>query len=642
MSMALNKKSKLSLAKIFKEFKPKPQSNVLLFAKKYGMLSAENSSITGRFVPIKYQEDILVDGSNSNIETLVFMKSTRVGYTLMLKFIMAYHIVEDPCPQLCFFPNDNKAIEFSKEEFKPMMRDMPIVGDKIYKGRTENITKSKSYNGGFISFLGAQTPNSYASKTAKKVYGDEYDRAPHSVGDEGTPSALMRKRMESFWDGTLILGSTPTTGSGSKINKEFLQTDMMRRYVPCPECGHMQYLKMDNIVWDKELRQGVYTHLPNTAKLKCLGCNTKIDHKHKRNMDDDGQWRQTKTFFCCDEWQDPTITRNWHKLELDTTPVYQDTKGYSCCKICNEPADYNQESRFSRGYHINALYSFQPNTTWVNVAKMMIEAKNNSDLMRVFKNTWLGEIFEEKHVKISDHKLLSETIVMDKIPQEIEVIIMSVDTQNSWLQYTIRGWCKGETSYGLDQGKIEGDPVNISVWDSLFEIVQKTFEREDGKRMRPYWCFIDSGGQRTDHVRNFVQRPECKGICIAVKGQSWEAKNNDNRPYAQVSQNKALKMLLVLIATNKSKDLIYDRLQLNKGDAGYMYFNKNFDEEYFLQLTCEKKVFVKDKKGYMVQKYEAQRQRNEAIDLECYNLAAIKFLQSEGYIDLRIDNKNMI
>ena len=624
---------KLLIHETFQEFKPKPKTNVLEFAKKYGVLSAESSAVTGRFIPIKYQEDILFDGSNSDIDLLVFMKSTRVGFTTILKFIIAYHIVEDPCPQLVFQPNDTKAGDFSKKEIKPLLRDMKIVGDRIYRGREDNTLNYKSYPGGFISSLGGKTPNNYASATAKKIMGDEYDRFPDDVGNEGDPAELMEKRKESYWDGTVILGSTPTDET-SKINKQFHRTDMMFRFLPCPKCNHFQILEFKNILWEKEVRQGVHTELTSTARLKCTNCNELIDHSNKRKMDNFGQWRQTQKFFCCDEWQDPISNNNWKKLTLDSK---HDNKGYACCNTCNQPAEYNRREKRKRGYHINALYSFQPNTTWETVAEKFIEARGNDELMKVFKNTWLGEIFEEKKIKISESKLLREREDYTKVPQSVEVLIMSVDTQDTWLQYTIRGWGKGETSYGIAQGKIYGETTNKQSWDELYRLSKITYEREDGRMFAPYWTFIDSGGHRTQYVYDFVSRPECQGRYWAIKGESWENKDNDVRPIAQLSKNKDMPVPLILIAVNKSKDIIYERLsKKQKGDYGYMYFNDNFDEDYFLQLTAEKKVFKKNAKGYLEQTYIKERARNEAIDLEVYNLAAVKLLQSEGLIDFSV------
>lgn len=636
----LSEKEEKLILNVFSEFKPKPKSNVLDFSKKHGRLSAESSAVTGRFVPTAYQEDILFDGSNPNIELLVWIKSTRVGYTTCVKFMMAYHISEDPCPQLIFQPNDGKANEFSKKEIKPLLRDMPVVGERIYKNREDNNLNYKAYPGGFVSSLGGKTANNYASATAKKVFGDEYDRFPDDVDKEGDPGDLMEKRFESYWDGCMILGSTPTTEEHSKIKKRFNTTDMMFRFVPCPCCGYFQIIFFHNLQWEKEIQEGVYVELPETTKLKCTNpeCGEMIDHKNKKQMDNNGQWRQTQKFYCCEEWQDPNQTREWRELGLDSDSEHIDKKGYAVCCKCHKPASYNLKERRKRGYHIWSGYSFQPNTTWSKISEKFIEAKGNEEKMKTFKNTWLGETFATKKIKISESKLLKAREDYKKLPQDVEVLIMSVDTQNDRLEYLVRGWSKGETSYGITKGIVMGDPMNNFVWDKLYEIAEITYEREDGKTFKPYWIFIDSGGQRTSYVYDFVSRPKCQGTFWAIKGETWENKENDVRPFAQLSKNSDLPVPLILVATNRCKDLVYERLQLKKGDHAYMYYNKNFDEEYFLQLTAEKKIFKKNKKGYLEPTYVNERtnHRNEAIDLETYNVAAVKLLQQEDFIDFSV------
>ena len=67
-----------------------------------------------------------------------------------------------------------------------------------------------------------------------------------------------------------------------------------------------------------------------------------------------------------------------------------------------------------------------------------------------------------------------------------------------------------------------------------------------------------------------------------------------------------------------------------------MYYNMNFDLEWFAQLTAEKVVFKLNAKGYMERTYIKRRNRNEAIDLEAYQLAAVRLLQDMGLIDLAI------
>lgn len=282
---------------IFQEFKPKSRKNILEFAKDYGILSSENSAITGQFVPFPYQEEILKTIGDDDVELVVWLKSTRVGYTKCINFAIAHGIAEEPCPQMIMLPTDSKASEWSKTEFKPLLRDMPIVGDRIIKTREDNNLNDKSYIGGFIKIRGGTTANNYASVTLKRAFVDEYSRFPRDVGKEGNPYLILKKRIESYWNGQIIAGSTPTIKGADLTEELFEETDKRYRYVPCPHCGYFQTIEFHNLVIPQEYREGVKFWDTKNTKLKCLNCGDMIDHKEKKKMDFLGQWRQTQALF---------------------------------------------------------------------------------------------------------------------------------------------------------------------------------------------------------------------------------------------------------------------------------------------------------------------------------------------------------
>ena len=74
-----------------------------------------------------------------------------------------------------------------------------------------------------------------------------------------------------------------------------------------------------------------------------------------------------------------------------------------------------------------------------------------------------------------------------------------------------------------------------------------------------------------------------------------------------------------------AKDIIFGRLKLEKEGPGYIHFNRQCDEEYFLQLLSEKPVY-RTSKGQLIKEYIKVRPRNEILDLWVYNLAAITIL----------------
>lgn len=534
--------------------------------------------------------------------------------TKIVNFSVSYHIAEDPCSQLIFQPNDGKAGEWSKKEMKPMLRDMPYVGDRIIKSREENNLNYKAYPGGFIESRGGKSANNYASATVKKVYLDEYDRYPDDVDGEGDPYELASKRIESFWNGSVFIGSTPTTKYHSKTEAKFEETDKRFRYVPCPHCNHYQIIEFKNIVWDKQERDGVDVHLTHTAKLKCIHCEELIDHKYKKQMDLKGQWRQTQSFYCCDKWQNPKDNENWNE------------KGEALCCECNTTAEYNRNGRKKRGYHIWAGYSFQPNTTWVKIAETFVKAIGNVEKMKSFKNTWLGETFEEKSVKLETNDIMEKAEDYNNVPDGAKVILMTVDTQDDRLEYLITAWYMGETSYNIKAGKIMGDPINQSVWDELLKIHDTSLFEESGKEVKIYKSFIDMAGHKTDEVKKFVKKNNKKFMML--KGDSRESKENDSRPVSLLKKSTVDESVIMWVATTKAKDIIFERLALNQEDDGYIHHNNSFDAEWYEQLTAEKKIFKKNKRGFIEQTYVKSRDRNEALDLTAYQLAGVRLLQA--------------
>jgi phage terminase large subunit GpA-like protein len=71
----------------------------------------------------------------------------------------------------------------------------------------------------------------------------------------------------------------------SRIEREFEASDQRRYFVPCPHCGHMQWLEFERLRWAKGK--------PETAGYHCAGCEAPIAEHHKTAMLASGEWRAT-------------------------------------------------------------------------------------------------------------------------------------------------------------------------------------------------------------------------------------------------------------------------------------------------------------------------------------------------------------
>jgi phage terminase large subunit GpA-like protein len=67
-------------------------------------------------------------------------------------------------------------------------------------------------------------------------------------------------------------------------------------------------------------------------------------------------------------------------------------------------------------------------------------------------------------------------------------------------------------------------------------------------------------------------------------------------------------------------------LQIDEPGAACIHFNQDCDNEYFNQLTSERRR-TKYKYGHAIKVWEKDKSaRNEVLDLKVYNLVAVRFL----------------
>ncbi|MGA1718783.1 MAG: terminase gpA endonuclease subunit, partial [Aquiluna sp.] len=329
----------------WKAFKPPEKLTLSEWADRYAFLSAESSAEGGRWHTLPYQKGIMDAITDPKVEQVTVMKSARVGYSKILNHTIAFHIHQDPCPIMLVQPTIEDAQGYSKEEIAPMLRDTPCLRGLVSESKAKdgaNTILQKQFPGGTLSMVGANSPRGFRRVSRRVVLFDEVDGYPLSAGAEGDQIKLGIRRTEYYWNRTIVAGSTPTVKDFSRVERMFLQTDQRRYFVPCPDCGHMQYLKWPNIKW----RDGD----PETASYCCEKCGVWIPHSKKRWMVERGEWR-------------PTAPGNGRHV----------------------------------GFHIWAAYSYSPNATWPNLVEEFLDAKNDAEQLKTFVNTVLGETWEDEY-----------------------------------------------------------------------------------------------------------------------------------------------------------------------------------------------------------------------------------------------------
>lgn len=208
-------------ARVLQKLKPPPKLTISEWADWFRQMSPEASAGTGRWHTdnAPYQREIMDAIGNPHVRMVVFKSSSQVGKTEVLLNVLGYYIDYNPAPILVLQPTVEMGQTFSKDRLAPMIRDTAVLRKKMdAKSRfSGNTIMQKTFPGGHVTIVGANSPAGLASRPIKIVLADEVDRYPVSAGTEGDPLNLAQTRQTTFWDKKTVLVSTPTIKGSSRI-----------------------------------------------------------------------------------------------------------------------------------------------------------------------------------------------------------------------------------------------------------------------------------------------------------------------------------------------------------------------------------------------------------------------------------------
>ena len=500
---------------------------------------------------------------------MTIMGSSQWGKTLMLQAIMGYYIDVDPAPMMLVEPTLEMATSFSKDRLAPMVRDTVCLRDKVYSVKSRsgsNTMLHKSFPKGHLTMSGANSPSSLASRPIRILFLDEPDRYPISAGTEGDPTALASKRTQTFWNRKIIATSSPTIKGASRIESLFAESSQDYFYVRCLACKHAQTLIWGQVKWDSENVTNVW--------YECSNCQAKLTEKDKYIMLANGYWQST-----------------------------------------------HPEKIRHRGFFISELYS--PWSSWERMVSNFLEAKKQRETLRVFINTSLAETFvEEESIEFDSTGLLSRTEDYIDVPQGAMVLTAGIDVQDDRIEFLVKGWGLKEESWFVAYKIFYGSPAMPETWKMVNDYFATDFKHESGIVLRIASACVDTGGHFTHNVYQYVKSKKNSRI-FATKGMGGSGRPIIGKP----SRNNKLRVSLFPLGVDTAKELIFDRLRIDEFGGGYMHFNRACTQEYFDQLTAEKRI-VKYNKGFSTRIWVKKRARNEALDCEVMALASFYLLNA--------------
>lgn len=550
------------------------------WADRYRRLSPESSAEPGdfRISRTPYMREIVDCYNDPDVEEVIVQKSSQVAYTENLNNVLGYIAHQRPGPVMLMQPTLEMGEAYSKERITPMVRDTPALAALVDEQarKSGNTILNKKFPGGFWQFVGANSPSSLASRPIRDFFVDEWDRAPGSAGDEGSPDKIGEARQITFFDRKRFKGGTPTVKGQSRTVRGFLSGDQRHYHVPCPRCGDHIPLKRERLQLDPTLE--------HYAEYQCQTC--------------DGWIHESERF---DMIRDPEAggTARW--------------------------VPHAESPPWRRSYFIWAIYS--PWKSWRSMADAWNEAKGDPEEEKVVCNTLFGEDYAFETAEMDHDAIFKSREDYDgqRLPNAVEVVTVGVDTQDDRFELEAVGWGQGEESWSIEFATIDGDPHLPATREKLDRyLAESVFTREDGRALTVAAAFIDSGGHRTDDVYSFVRGKGPRHI-FACKGSSVAGQP----VFARWSAQKKSRIRLAVVGTDTAKEAIYSRLAKGAETSARMHFPLSYSREYFSGLTSEEKVVTwksgtprvewKKRKG-------VEKARNEPLDVRVYALAALRSL----------------
>ena len=591
---------------------PDPLLSVSEWADQRRVLSAKASSEHGpwRTSRTPYLRKPMDDlSATSSVQEVVMVFGAQTGKSESLNNWMGYVMDIAPGPALFVQPTIDLAKRYSKMRIAPMIEASPSLHEKVKAPRERdsgNTQLMKEFVGGFLILGGANAASGLASMPIRYLGGDEIDRWPADVDEEGSPLAIVEARTRTFGvRKKLAWTSTPTIANRSAIWTKWEASNQQTLKLPCPHCGHRQMLSWDRISYDPK-DPGMPNTLHTPPVMFCEECGAAIDEDTKA-------W-----------WYDPEVfSDDWWEAALPERQV--------------------------QGYHLSALYSPLGWFSWTEAAVGYEHAKDQPAALKPWTNTVLAECWNDDGEAPDWEALYSrrELYGLGTVPELVTFITCGVDVQMDRLELEVVGWGPGMESWSLDYQVLAGDTAEPAVWRELTKFVRSEFGRGDGHRLPIRMTAIDSGF-RSQEVYRWV-RGQAGNRVIAVKGQEAQSSIIGTPGRVEVMRNgKALrggvKIWPVGVSTAKSE--LYGWLRRPMPDEGeplphgWCHFPQH-GEEWFRQLCAERLTNTIDRRGYNRFEWIKTRPRNEALDCRVYARAAAALVGADRWSDERWDEERL-
>ena len=570
---------------------PDPRLSVSEWADRHRVLAARASAEPGRYRTARtpYMRAIMDALSPADpARRVVFMKAAQVGATEAGNNWIGFVVHQAPGPMLAVQPTVELAKRNSRQRIDPLIEESSALRGLVRPARSRdagNTMLSKEFAGGILIMTGANSAVGLRSIPARYIFLDEADAYPASADEEGDPVTLAEARSLTFAHRRkVLLISTPTVKGFSRIEREYEASDQRRYFVPCPHCGHSQWLEFERLRWEKGK--------PETAAYHCKSCDEPIAEHHKTAMLAAGEWRATA------EATDPATI----------------------------------------GFHLSALYSPVGWLSWEQIARSWEAAQGSDESIRAFKNTILGETWMETGEAPDWQRLYDrrERWAPGTVPAGGLFLTAGADVHPNRIEVDVWAWGRGLESWLIDHMVIESGPERAESWAALDALLARLWDHEGGAHIGLAKLAIDTRYAELQ-VYGWARRVGLAQVAPVSGNKGFNQASPVSGPtHVDASDGgkrlrRGVRRYGVAVSTFKAETYRFLRLERPTDEEraegkvyppGTVHLPHWVEDEWLKQLVAEQLVTVRTRRGFARLEWQKMRERNEALDCRVYARAA--------------------
>jgi phage terminase large subunit GpA-like protein len=538
----------------------------------------------GRYDPDRFpffRRILEVCGPEDPATDVTLLKSAQLGGTLIAQIFVAASMDLDPGGVLYAHPTEPNATRWARTKWRPMLRATPRLGEvfetrQSKEGGNSTLYQERRDGRGYLQITGANSAAALSMMTVKRVVKD--DLSKWEDNDAGDPESQADSRTKAFDRvGAKRLGiGTGLLTSNCRTTRAFKAGTQEHFHVPCPHCGHFQPLEPENFIACLDPEK------PEEACFSCVHCGVLIEQRHRAAIVAKGKW------------------------------------------VAHNPAAR------SLSFYIWAAYA--PLESWETLARNYLGSLGDPKSEQVWWNDTAGRAYElpgeapawEQLKKRGDGTKEMPGRPRGIVPIGALLLTLTFDCQDEFVDGLLCGWGRNLTRFVVERLRVEGHISEPETRQQLNKLVEHAWPTQAGTRRQADIVGIDANAW-TDDVLDWAKRwPKSRVVMTRGVG-------GDNTPtLAPVRKERRRDGRLVKyqgrffnVGVNGLKGGLYKFLRVEEPAArGFVDFPAGLEDDYYEQLTAEKRTPRVDRRGFTIYEWIKPRAaRNEQLDVMVYGEA---------------------